>query len=158
MNRKERIESYSKAYDKLVEALTEFPKEMWQYKPSPNKWSIHEIIIHITDSEANSFCRARKFICEPGSAVMAYEQDLWAVKLNYHLQSTDEALELFKILRRNTYNLIKNLPDETWDNHIMHPENGKMSLNDWLVIYDDHIPVHINQMERNFAEWQKSKM
>ena len=150
MNRKIRIESYSKAYDKLVQALREFPKEMWQYKPAPNKWSIHEIIIHIADSEANGFCRA-------GATVMVYDQDIWTNKLNYTDQSTDEALELFKILRRNTYNLIKNLPEETWNNSIMHPENGKMSMDDWLVVYDDHIPIHINQMKRNFGDWQKSK-
>lgn len=157
MNRKERIESYSKAYDKLIDALKEFPKEMWHYKPAPNKWSVHEIIIHITDSEAHSFCRARKFIVEPGSTVMVYDQDAWAIKLDYSQQSTDEALELFKLLRRNTYNVIKNLPEETWNNHITHPENGRMSMDDWLVMYDDHIPVHIRQMKRNLADWQKSQ-
>ena len=157
MNRKERIESYSKAYDKLVEAIKEIPREMWHYKPAPNKWSIHEIIIHIADSEANSFCRAKKFIAEPGSTVMAYDQDAWAIKLDYSNQNTEDALELFKLLRRITYNVIKDLPDEIWNNHIMHPENGRMTMDDWLVVYDNHIPIHINQMKRNYAAWQKSK-
>jgi hypothetical protein len=34
--------------------LRDFPKEMWQWKPAPDKWSIHEVIMHIADSEANS--------------------------------------------------------------------------------------------------------
>ena len=38
------IESYGNAYNILVEALKEFPKEMWQWKPAPEKWSIHEVI------------------------------------------------------------------------------------------------------------------
>src|SRR3989339_816911 len=111
MTRTERIDSYSKGYEKLAAALNEIPKEMWSFKPAPNKWSVHEIIIHMADSEANSFSRARKIICEPGSIIMAYDQDTWAIKTKYHDQSTDDALELFKILRRMTYNIIKNLSE-----------------------------------------------
>ncbi len=157
LNRLERLESYSKGYYTLLEILKEFPKEMWNYKPAPDKWSVNEIIIHIADSEANGFCRARKLIAEPGSTVMLFDQDAWANKLDYSKQSIDDAFELFKILRRNTYNIIKDLPDETWNNHIFHPEKGRMTLNDWLVVYDDHIKIHINQMKRNFDEWLKSK-
>jgi len=54
-----------------------------------------------------------------------------------------------------TYNVIKNLPEETWQNFIFHPDNGKMTLEDWLKVYADHIPVHINQIKRNFNEWKK---
>ena len=78
------IESYGKAYDSLIEALKEFPKEMWQWKPTPEKWSIHEIIIHIADSEANSFIRCRRFIAEPGSGVYGYDENKWAERLDYH--------------------------------------------------------------------------
>ena len=157
MNRSERILSYSKGYDKLIDALKEFPKEMRHFKPAPEKWSVNEIIIHIADSEANSFCRARKLIVEPGSTIMVYDQDAWAARLNYAEQSTEDALELFKVLRRNTYNVIKNLPDEIWNHYIEHPESGRMSMEKWLITYDDHIPIHINQMKRNLAEWNKQK-
>jgi len=66
MNRNELLELYSNAYNNLIAALEEIPKEMWQYKPAPNKWSVHEVLIHIADSEASSFVRARKIISESG--------------------------------------------------------------------------------------------
>lgn len=157
MTRTEKIESYSKGYENLINAIHEIPKEMWNFKPAPNKWSVHEIIIHMADSEANSFSRARKIICEPGSTIMVYDQDIWAIKTKYHNQSTDDALELFKNLRKMTYDIIKDLPDSTWSNYIIHPENGKMTLDDWLNVYENHVKVHVNQMKRNLNEWQKSK-
>lgn len=157
MTRTEKIQSYSKGYENLINAVKEMPKEMWNFKPAPNKWSIHEIIIHMADSEVNSFSRARKIICEPGSTIMAYDQDTWAIRTNYLSQSTDDALELFKILRRMTYKIIKNLPESIWNNEFIHPERGKMTLDDWLNIYEGHVNVHINQMKRNLNEWQKSK-
>ena len=46
--------------------MKQFPKEMWDFKSELNPWSIHNIIVHITDSEANSYIRCRRFIAEPG--------------------------------------------------------------------------------------------
>lgn len=157
MSRSHKLESYEKAYQQLIESLQNFPKEMWQFKPAPEKWSIHEILIHIADSETSSFARARKIICESGSIVMVYDENLWAKKLNYHEQSIEDSLELFRLLRMMTCRVIKNLPDETWNNFIIHPENGKMTLDDWLNVYEAHIPIHIKQMQRNLNDWQKIK-
>ena len=149
------IESYGEAYDMLVTALTEFPKEMWPWKPTPEKWSVHEIIIHITDSEANSYVRCRRFIAEPGSGVYGYDQDKWAIDLKYHNQSIEDNLQLFKWLRKLSYDLIKTVDDKTWETAtINHSENGIMKFEEWLKIYEEHIPVHIKQMRRNLEEWK----
>ena len=67
--RQRKIESYGSAHRVLVEGLKRFPHEMWQFRPAPDRWTIHEIIIHITDSEANSYIRCRCLIAEPGSIV-----------------------------------------------------------------------------------------
>ena len=60
--RRKKIESYGRAYDQLVEALKEFPREMWPFKPAPDRWSIHEILVHLADSESNAYLRARRFL------------------------------------------------------------------------------------------------
>lgn len=59
--RDRKIESYGKAHQFLIEALPRFPREMWQFRPAPSEWSIHEIVVHIADSEAASFFRCRRF-------------------------------------------------------------------------------------------------
>ena len=153
--RARKIESYGRAYNQLVEALPEFPVEMWQFVPAPDRWSIHETIVHITDSEANSFIRCRRAIAEPGSAVSAYDEPQWARALHYHQQSTDDALELFKWLRLLSYKLIKTLPESAWSQTIQHPENGMMTLDDWLTVYEAHVREHIAQMRQNYADWLK---
>src|SRR6476660_5231837 len=149
-DRARKIESYGRAYEILTQALDEFPTEMWHFKTSPDDWSIHELVVHITDSEANSFARCRRCIAEPGKDVMAYDENTWARTLQYANQSTEDALELFKLLRRTTYKLIKTLPESTWSNTIYHPENGTMTLDDWLDVYERHIPEHVAQMKRNY--------
>ncbi len=149
------IESYGTAYNILIEALKEFPKEMWQWKPAPEKWSVHEIIIHIADSEANSFVRCRRFIAEPGSGVYGYDENKWAKHLDYHSQSVEDSLELFKLLRKACHDLIKTVDDKTWETAtVNHSENGVMSFEQWLKVYEEHVPVHIRQMKRNLEAWK----
>lgn len=151
--RLQKIEAYGNAYDYLIEALTQFPKELWQYRPSSDEWSIHELIVHIADSEANSFIRCRRAIAEPGSQVLGYDEMQWGRALNYHAQSTDDALMLFKWLRGNTYNLIKTLPESAWAQTMVHSQNGVMTLEDWLNVYTAHVPEHVEQMQRGYETW-----
>lgn len=148
------IASYAQAYATLIDALKKYPKEMWQWRPAPEKWSIHEVIIHIADSEANSYIRCRRFIAEPGSGVYGYDENKWAKALHYHDQSTDDALELFRLLRHSSYLCIKDLPEQVWQTAtVQHSENGTMTFDQWLQVYEEHIPVHIRQMERNYQAW-----
>lgn len=153
-DRSSKIEAYGQAYATLVEGLKQFPREMWRYKPAPDQWSIHETLIHLTDSEANSYVRCRRFIAEPGSTVMGYDEMRWATALTYHAQSTDEAIELFKWLRRASYQLIKTQPEAVWTNTAYHTESGLMTMDDWLEIYTRHIPDHLGQMQTVFTAWQ----
>ncbi|HEX8217612.1 MAG TPA: DinB family protein [Chloroflexia bacterium] len=154
--RARQLEAYGGAYEQLTQALERYPREMWQYKSPLEDWSIHEIVVHITDSEANSYIRCRRLIAEPGEAVASYEETRWATALHYTGQSADDALQLFRWLRHNTYNLIKALPASTWANTIYHPENGTMTMDDWLAVYARHIPDHIDQMDRIHAHWHQT--
>jgi hypothetical protein len=155
--RQRKLETYANAYDELCAALTRFPRQMWQYRPAPDRWTIHEIILHITDSEANSFARCRRLIAEPGSTVMAYDEMVWARALDYHSQSPEDALELFRWLRANSYKLVATQPESVWTQTIEHPENGTMTMDDWLDTYARHVTDHVAQMEAVYADWLKDQ-
>jgi uncharacterized damage-inducible protein DinB len=148
-----KIAQYGDAYRILTEALAKFPKEMWRYKPSEADWSIHEVVVHITDSEANSYVRARRLIAEPGLSLMAYDENQWSSVLEYQNLDTEDAVELFRWLRSNTHKLIQNLPEATWAHTAFHPESGTITLEDWLDTYASHVPDHIGQMEAVLESW-----
>lgn len=155
--RRHKIESYAIAHADLVDALRHFPKEMWHFRSADDPWSIHEVVVHITDSEVNSYTRCRRCIAEPGQSVMAYDENRWATALHYQDQDTDDALELFKWLRLRTYKLIQTLPESTWSHTIEHPENGTMTLDDWLDTYERHVLEHIQQMQRIYEAWRRQQ-
>lgn len=148
----ELLESYGNAYHKLISFLNEIPKEAWQWQPPHHKWTIHQNIIHLADSEAHSYIRFRRFMAEPGSTVPGYNQDSWAKKLHYHNQNTEDALELYRLLRKMTYGLLKQMPIECWQHTIEHSEYGTMKMWQWLRYAENH--THIFQMKRVYNEWK----
>ena len=153
-NRREKMTLYGQAAELLEAALARFPREMWQYRSPVDSWTIHEIVIHITDSEANSYVRCRRFIAEPGEQLMGYDENQWAKVLNYHQLDVNTAVSLFKWLRQSSYELIQTVADDVWQHEAYHSESGQMTFDDWLDTYTNHVPDHIAQMERIYVAWQ----
>lgn len=158
MNRKERnekIELYGRGFGMLVEILKDIPPEIWKFKPEPSEWSVHEVLIHLADSESNAALRARKLIVEPGGTFMGYDQDKWAIELNYHEHNVEDALETLRLVRKTTYDLLKKQPDEVFEHTAKHPEYEEpYTFEKWLNIYSAHIPGHIEQIMNNYKIWR----
>ncbi|MBI3172613.1 MAG: DinB family protein [Chloroflexi bacterium] len=156
--RNEKIELYGRGVDLLEQALQEIPREMWQFKPAPTEWSVHEILVHLADSETNAALRARKLIVEPGGTVMGYDQDAWAVALDYHSQSWEDALETTRLVRKTTYALLQQQPEEVFAHSLKHPEyEDPYTFEKWINIYSGHIPGHIEQIRNNYKIWKERK-
>lgn len=153
--RTEKIELYGRGYDMLMETLKDIPREMWKFKPGPKEWSVHEVLVHLADSESNAALRARMLIVEPGGVVMGYDQDAWAIALNYHDQSWEEALEVIRLARRTTYKILKEQPEEVFSHTVRHTQYADpFSFDQWLNTYSTHIPGHIDQIQNNYRIWR----
>lgn len=154
--RQQALETFGRGPIFLSEALSRCPKKMWLYRPSPDRWSIHEIILHLADSEAESYVRCRQFIAEPGLDAAAYDAAAWANTLGYFHQSTREALGLIVRLRRMTYQILRYVPDAVWEHTAHHPEKGTLTLDRWLELQARHIPHHVEQIRQNHAAWART--
>ncbi len=155
--RRNRIQAFEKGYLVITKTLKEIPEEIWNYKPDEKSWSIHQIIVHLADSEAHAYTRLRTMIAENGSEVAAYNQDLWANELDYPNQSFHHALELFRLLRKLSTDVLMNLSEEKFSRFAVHSEHGQMNVDDWLISYDDHAQSHASQLLRNYEHWKKHK-
>jgi uncharacterized damage-inducible protein DinB len=154
--RNQKIEDYGRGYDRLLEALADIPREAWDYKPSAEDWSVHEILVHMGDSESMAALRLRKLIVEPGSTLMGYDESKWAGALEYQKQDADDALQIIKLARQTSYRLLKTLPEEAFAHAVKHPEYSEpYTFDKWLSIYARHIPDHVEQMKKSYEAWKK---
>ena len=157
MTRRELMDSFAQGYDIIKAAVERTPKGAMDFRPSPHAWTIREIVHHMPDSEASAFVRCRKIIAQSGVTVDVYDQDIWTDKLKYRSRDITHALELFRLMRVYTVELLGTVEESVWaNNYIMHPENGKMSLERWLELYAVHADKHAGQIRRNIEAWEKA--
>jgi len=151
------IAKYESGHQLLLDQLKDIPKQAYYFKSHTKSWSIAEIIVHLADSEAHGFVRAKKIIAESGGKVCVYNPQIWADNLFYAEINYIDALDLIRLLRKNLVVVLKSINNEDWSKYIYHPETGKISLVDLIQLYIGHIDIHIKQIHRMFNLWNKSK-
>lgn len=143
--------------DRISKTLHQFPRSMWMFKPSKEKWCIGEILWHLADQEANLYVRLRKAISEPGGTVASYDQDKWAKHTNYLLGDFEEAWEILHLLRRSNGTLLKRLPTSVWSKRVKYPESGMVSIENLVATNIWHLEHHLCQMAKRYREWKAKK-
>jgi uncharacterized damage-inducible protein DinB len=144
----EQIEHYEAAPSQVIAALEGLDEAQLHHRPAENEWTIHEIVIHLADSEAMGYGRLRKTLAEEDATLAVYDEAEWAQKLSYQTQDRELAIALFRTLRTSTAALLRLLPTEAWERTSNHPERGKVSVYDLFNIYLGHGKVHLQQIER----------
>ncbi|MBA3415069.1 MAG: DinB family protein [Chloroflexia bacterium] len=151
------IAQYAAGPDLLRAALAEVPVAALQWRPAPDEWSVHEIVIHCGDSETASAHRIRVLIAEPEPVIVGYDQAAWATRLDYHTRSLDLALAAVTAARGSSTELIRTLPPEAWTRAGRHTESGPFTSEDWLRIYGAHLHDHADQIAANISAWLDSQ-
>jgi hypothetical protein len=144
----EQIERYETAPALVIAALEGLDEAHMQHILTEGEWNIHEIVIHLADSETMGYWRIRKTLAEEDSILPIYDEAAWAQKLSYPTQERTLALALFSSLRASTAALLRSLPAESWDLTSIHPENGKITVYNLFNTYLEHGEIHLQQIER----------
>ena len=152
----EKLASFGRAPYLLLAALKQFPKRMWLFEPAPNRWSIHKTILHLADSEASAYICCRRYIAERGSLDLRFDSARWAETLGYCHQSTREALEIVRRLRKATHGLLVTLQQGAKSNGPEESSGSELSLDDWLEHHQRHILHHIVQMTHSYEIWRRT--
>ncbi|HET7024905.1 MAG TPA: DinB family protein [Gemmatimonadales bacterium] len=156
--RQKLIRQYAAGPAKIKAALAQVPAEALQWRPGPGKWSVHEIVIHCADSEVQAHTRIRTLLADADPIIHAYDQDRWAVELDYHRRPLAPALATIEAVRANTVALLESLTDQQWARTGRHTESGPYSAEKWVTVYAIHLDRerHEGQILRNLEAWRKA--
>ncbi|WP_079508917.1 DinB family protein [Mesobacillus jeotgali] len=142
------IEEYSRGYEMLRESIKGLSEEEIRFKPGKDKWSIHQVIIHITDSELVSTYRLKKVLSEPEPLLTSTDQDAWANSLNYEQLDREQYFLLFKLLRTSMLPILLNLTTEQLERGGVYADAGRFTFKELLEYRIQHIRGHLNQIEK----------
>jgi hypothetical protein len=155
--REELIARYARGPQQIRDALARVPEEAVQWRPGPERWSAHEVVVHCADSEANSALRIRYLLAEKDPLIVGYDQAKWARVFDYHSEPLEPALAALDAARGRTVPLLRRASEADWAKAGRHTESGPYTAEDWLRIYAAHLEGHAAQIERNLAAWQDTR-
>jgi hypothetical protein len=148
------IEKYASGPALIRQVWERVPLEARSWRPSPQRWSAHEVVCHCADSETYAAIRIRLLFGERTATIIGYDQDAWCQKLDYAKQDAELALQTIAAVRAWTAPMLRSAPEDYWHHVGTHSEVGRYSANDWLRIYSDHLDVHARQIERNIEAFE----
>jgi len=96
-------------------------------------------------------------IAEDSPKLEAFDQDAWSTKLNYAGRKPSQALETFRRIRSENYELLKELPESTFERVGLHSERGPLTLKQLLQGYAEHAENHAAQLRARRAEYKTFK-
>jgi hypothetical protein len=145
----ELVQKYAAGHSLLLEALVGVSEAELNYKPAPEKWSIKEIIVHVSDAEMIAVHRMKKVIAEDNPLLLKFDPDLWSGRLHYEESDMQLYLELFKGLRLGMVAILAKLKEADWQRTGIHNTAGRQTLHDIVSMFVGHIETHVRQIERN---------
>ena len=135
------------APEKLASLTGGLSAEELVRRPARDKWSIQEIAAHLADDELVGAYRIRMILSAPGTAIQAFDQDIWARTGRYGGTETTASVEMFRILRQANLALLRSLTPAEWNLHGIHAERGAESIRDIAMYYAGHDLNHFEQIE-----------
>lgn len=85
------------------------------HRYAPDKWSIRQVVNHMSDTERVFAFRALWFARGLGNELPGMDQDVAAAAAAADTQAWPHLLAEFESVRRSTVHLLMGLPDEAWD-------------------------------------------
>jgi hypothetical protein len=147
------LDRYESGPALLRAAWNSIPIEARQWRPAPDKWSAHEVVVHCADSEAYGHTRIRLVLAEREPLIVGYDENVWARVFDYHAHDPELALTTIEAVRANTLACLRRLPDSAFGKSGRHTHSGAYTDADWLRTYAEHLEVHARQIQRNLHAW-----
>ena len=132
---------------KLAALVDGLSSDQLARRPAPDKWSIQEIAAHLADDEIVGAYRIRLILSSPGTAIQAFDQDIWARVGRYGSTDTAASVQIFRIVRQSNLALLRSLTPAEWDLQGIHSERGAESIRDIAMYFAGHDINHLKQIE-----------
>lgn len=153
----ELLERFRRGAELAAMTLTGAAGSEVDFVPEPDKWSVRQIMCHLCDAEMALGFRMRRVIAEDEPRIEAWDQNAWASNLDYARRKPSHALESFRRMRSDNYDLLKELPESTFDRTGIHSERGPVTLRDLLRAGAEHAENHAVQMRNVRAAFKAAK-
>jgi hypothetical protein len=146
---KRHLDAAEKSPKEIAASVSGLPDKILRYKPSPEKWSILEILAHLADVEILYAYRMRQMLADKKPVIAPIDQDDWARNLGYMESVPAELVALYGLNRHHNLRLLRRLKPGDLEKSAFHPEYKKdVTLAEMVERMGGHGANHLQQIER----------
>lgn len=154
MGKEQLVKEFSDGIHHLDEALKGLSESDLDLSRAQDKWTIREIVHHISEAEDIWKIAFKAALGNPGCTFnfnWYIANNKCSEPLMYNIRPINDAVELFRICRKQVLELI-NLVDNAWEKyayieHESMPEKLKFSAEKIIQWQVQHLDIHISQIK-----------
>ena len=125
--------------------MSEISEEDARWKPAPERFSIAEVLGHLSHSEGNCYrLRLDRFLAEDRPELEPDDAQLWLDR--YRNADPEDAFDHFEEQRETNVEFLRGLPAESGHRAAMHKEVGEITLAQMLHEWALHDLGHVRQI------------
>ncbi len=153
----ELLERFRRGAELAAVAATGAAGSELDWRPLSDAWSVRQILCHLADAEMVGADRFRRVIAEDNPTILYYDQNAWAKNLDYDRRKVSQAVDTFRHVRHENYELLKDLPEAAWLRTGVHSKDGPFTLLDLLRTYAEHDENHTRQLREVRRQYKESQ-
>ena len=125
--------------------MTELTEEDARWKPAPDRFSVAEVLAHLSHSEGHCYrMRLDRFMAETRPE---FEPDDAQMYLDlYRGADPEDAFDQFEEQRENNLEFLRDLPARAGDRLALHKEYGEITMSQMLNEWALHDLGHVRQI------------
>lgn len=141
------LESQGNTTQKLLASIGE---EKASYRYAPDKWSIKQVVGHITDAERVFAYRLVAIARGEKQSLPGFEENDYVDNGNFDAHALSELVEGFATTRRATLALVRSLDDEAWQRRGV-ANNNPISARAIAWVTAGHERHHLNVLRERYG-------
>lgn len=106
-------------------------------------WTVRQVVHHLADSHVNAYVRTKLLLTENHPTVKPYAEEHWAELADAKTAAIGGSLLIVTALHERWVHCLRSLAASDFAKTLHHPDNGAMTLDDLLSIYEWHGRHHV---------------
>lgn len=135
--------------DEMAARLSAISDEKSLYRYAPEKWSIRQVLGHVSDAERAFAFRLMHFARGFNTPVPGFDQEIAAAGAESNRVRWSDLVEEFRQVRLSTIALVKNLPPEAWNRSGIASEKS-FTVRSLAFIIPGHAAHHMKILQERY--------
>lgn len=142
------LDDYLGTYSQLVTSIEGLSQEQLTWKPSPEVWSVIEVLSHLVDHSIVVSFRIRDILAGTTATLPAFNQDAWVNGQYSNQANAGDILHTFEAVLHYNHSLLRRLSPTDWDKSGVNVKGETVSIKKMITLFISHVHTHLGQIER----------